>query len=462
MAFAAFLSALAVPEPDLALGILLIAAAALFVVTARPGLIVLVTTAVTVIHPSVWPQLGTFSEYVVHFGDVCLLVVCATVLLRYARLHRTPVLLLLALLVLFGVTRNALSNGSESTASFFRVMEPVIVWAVVGRSLPRDFGLWRWARWSLLGVLATVPLFGDTAYRWSGLPGGPNEVALIAAVLVVLGAAESSPAARTLFLVSGVIGLFGARGIGASAGALAGLAVLAIGRREQLRAMRTTRGIRLLVLVGAAVSAFLFIPRIRPDLHITLWVHTSQAESFWGAFGAANPLVGSGWSQMDSDALMDTYRITHIAGLHNVYLDIAVYLGMVGSVLFLMLLWHIWRPGDLVTRAVLCATAVWFNTTGAYPCAGWGMLGLAVAAASCRVTPRSGPEAPTDRTSPRTYGEVLPAPAGSGTAAVSAPAQGTALTKTLSTRNQQAVLSASRHSEPHANAAAVRSGPGQN
>ena len=96
-------------------------------------------------------------------------------------------------------------------------------------------------------------------------------------------------------------------------------------------------------------------------------------------------MVGGGWSQVDPTALMDTYRYTHLEGLHNVYLDIAVYLGIIGSGMFLMLLWHTWRPRDLVTRAVLVATVVWFNTTGAFPCAGWGVLGLAVAASTCRI-----------------------------------------------------------------------------
>jgi hypothetical protein len=394
------LAALAAASPGHALGILLLTGAALFVITARPGLIVLVMTMAAVIHPSAWPPLGALWGGTFHFGDATFVVVCFAALLRCRSVPRAPVLKVLAAFLLFGLLRSVTAHGFENALSFLRVMEPVIAGAVVSLSLPRDFDLWRWARWGLLGALATVPLFGSTMDRWYGLPGGSNEVALVAAVLVVIGAAESNKAARALFVASGLVGLLGARGIGAAAGALAGLAVLALGRSKQVQSVGTKRGINLLVFACAAAAAFLLIPVIRPDMHLTLQIHTLQAESFWGAFEATNPLVGSGWSQVDPTALMDTYRYTHLEGLHNVYLDIAVYLGLIGSGMFLMLLWHTWCPRDLVTRAVLVATVVWFNTTGAFPCAGWGVLGMAVAASACR-TPALGREKSTVPTPPR-------------------------------------------------------------
>lgn len=441
------LAALAATSPGHALGILLFAGTALFVITAGPGPIVLVMTAAAVIHPTAWPPLGALWGGTFHYGDATLLVVCATALLRCTSAPRAPVLKVLTAFLLFGVVRSATAYGLDNTLSFLRVMEPVIAGAVVSLSLPRDFDLWRWARWGLLGALATVPLFGNTMDRWYGLPGGSNEVALVAAVLLVIGAAEPNKFARTLFVASGLVGLFGARGIGAAAGALAGLAVLALGRSKRVQGVGAKHGINLLVFACAVTSAVMLIPVIRPDMHLTLQIHTLQAESFWGAFEATNPMVGSGWSQVDPTALTDTYRYTHLEGLHNVYLDIAVYLGIIGSGMFLMLLWHTWRPRDLVTRAVLVATVVWFNTTGAFPCAGWGVLGMAVAASACR-TPGFGREEST------TYSGVR-------TSAFGALTGGIVATRTRSTRNQQAVLNASRHKEPHAKANVMRSGPAQ-
>ncbi|MGW0697746.1 hypothetical protein ACWD0A_00015 [Streptomyces sp. NPDC002867] len=386
MACSGLLAVAAVAGPYPAPGVLLLAGAVLFVCLAPRGLIVVVTTIAAVIHQAAWPQLGTFLGGTLHTGDAVFVAVCVAALLRCSSAPRTPVLKFLVVFLLFGVARTVLNNGAESTLSFVRVMQPVVAGAVVGLVLHRDFDLWRFVRWGLLAVLVTVPLFGDTTGRWSGLPGGPNEVALVAAVLVVLGAADSSRAARALFVLSGLVGLFGSRGIGASAGALAGLAVLALGRRQWNRAAGTHRGVNILVVLVAAASAVVLIPQVRPDLHVTLWVHTVQAESFWGAFEATNPLLGSGWSQVDPSALVDAYRSTHIEGLHNVYLDIAVYLGAVGASLFLVILWHAWRPRDMATRAVLVTTLVWFNTTGAYPCAGWGILGLVVAASACQAS----------------------------------------------------------------------------
>lgn len=366
------LTALAAANPGHALVILLLTGAALFVIIAGPGLIVLATTIVAVIHPTAWPELGKLWGGTFHYGDAAFVVVCFAALLRCTSAPRAPVLKVLTAFLLVGVARSATAHGLENTLSFLRVMEPVIAGAVVSLSLPREFDLWRWARWGLLGALAAVPLFGNTIDRWYGLPGGSNEVGLVAAVLVIIGAAESNKIAKTLFVASGLVGLFGARGIGASVGALAGLAVLSLGRSKRVQNVGARRGINLLVFACAAASAFLLIPVIRPDMHLTLQIHKLQADSFWGAFEATNPIVGGGWSQVDPTALMDTYRYTHLEGLHNVYLDIAVYLGIIGSGMFLMLLWHTWRPRDLVTRAVLVTTVVWFNTTGAFPCAGWG------------------------------------------------------------------------------------------
>ncbi|KDN75063.1 hypothetical protein DF19_26260 [Streptomyces olindensis] len=364
---------------EIAISVLLPPAVVLFMVIAPPGLLVLMTAVVLVISPTAWPHLGELGGADVYLGDAFLLLFGLAALLRVRHHRGMPVLGAVAAFVLYGLVRGMLGSATESTVTFLRIVEPVLAGTAVGLLLPRGFGLWRTARWALLGVLATVPFVGDTHIRWSGLPGGPNEVALVAAVLVVLGAAATSKSARSLLVLSGLWGLVGTRGIIASAAALTGLAVLSLGRR--LRTQRGEKGlVHPLTIACAAVVACLVVPRIRPDLDVTIYVHTTQAQSFWSTFASTNPLIGGGWSEGDSQALVDAYRRTDLLGLHNVYLDIAVFLGVVGLGLFLLVLWCAWRSSDRLTRAVLVTVAVWFNTTGAFPGVGWGLLGLVVAA----------------------------------------------------------------------------------
>ncbi|MGW5851219.1 hypothetical protein ACWFQ8_25285 [Streptomyces sp. NPDC055254] len=390
---------------ELALSILLPSAAVLFMAIAPPWLILLMTAVVVVISPTAWPHLGVVGGADVYLGDALLVLFSLAGLLRIRDRSSRPVLGAVGAFVLYGLVRDVLGGHAESTMTFLRIIEPVMVCAAVGLLLPRGFDLWRTARWALLGVLATVPLFGDTRIRWSGLPGGPNDVALVAAVLVVLGVATTNKPLRALFVLSGLWGLVGTRGITASLAALAGVAVLSLGRRQQARSGE--RGLlHPLTLACAATVACLAIPKIRPDLDVTLYVHTTQAQSFWSAMASTNPLIGGGWSSVDSEALVSAYRHTYLLGLHNVYLDMAVFLGGVGVGLFLLVLWRAWLTSDRLTRAVLVVVAVWFNTTGAFPGVGWGILGLVVAACAGRASPSapSGgvapPQAVTDPAAP--------------------------------------------------------------
>lgn len=366
-------------QTGLVLSVLLPSTVVLFMVVAPPWLIVLMTAAVVAISPTAWPRLGELGGADVYLGDVLLVLFSLTALLRARRHPGMPVLGAVGAFVLYGLVRGILGSDAESTVTFLRVMEPVMAGAAVGVFLPRGLGLWHTARWALLGVLATVPFSGDTRIRWSGLPGGPNEVALVAAVLVVLGVAATSKPVRSLFVLGGLWGLVGSRGITALAAALAGVAVLSLGWSRWVR--RGEKGpVHPLTIACAAIAACLLVPRIRPDLDVTIYVHTAQAQSFWSSLASTNPLIGGGWSVQDSEALAGAYRLTDLRGLHNVYLDTPVFLGVVGLGLFLLVLWRAWRSGDLITRAVLVTVAVWFNTTGAFPGVGWGILGLVVAA----------------------------------------------------------------------------------
>ncbi|MEV1068824.1 hypothetical protein [Streptomyces sp. NPDC050263] len=366
-------------QVHLIVGVALLIGVLLFIGTAQPRLVLLLTGVFVVTPPTAWPRVGQLGEATIHVSDVLLVLLAFASLIHPRRRRPTPVLKVLGVFLLLGVFRSSLGEGPGSTASFLRVVEPVVAGAAVGLLLPRDCDVWRTVRWALFGVLAAVPLFGETFPRWYGLPGGPNEVALVAAVLVVLGVAESNKGLKILFFCGGMVGLIGSKGILASAGALAGVTVLSLARRSHSREARTSR-INPWTIVGAMVCAGWAIPLLRPDMAVTFQIHATQAQSFWPTMAATNPLFGGGWTTADRDALMSTYLQTHIYGLHNVYLDVAAFLGVFGLFTFLLLLWRAWRNSDRLTRAVLATVAVWFNTTGAFPGVGWGILGLVVAA----------------------------------------------------------------------------------
>ncbi|WP_067021503.1 GNAT family N-acetyltransferase [Streptomyces dysideae] len=367
-------------QENLALVIVLPIGAVFVIVAAPPRIVLILAAVVALVSPTAWPSMGDLGGATVRLGDLLVLLIGITCLVRPRPDRHMPVLRAMGALLIFGVLRSSLAGGIPTVSSFLRVMEFVVAGAALGLFLPRGFDVWRRARWVLLGVLVTVPLSGYTSTRWSGLPGGPNEVALLAAVLVVLGFAEGSKPVKCLLVFSGLLFLFGSRGIAASAGGLVGLAVLSMHRRGHFRWRSQQGRINPLVVIGVAVGTVFVLPVIRPDMGVTLKVHSLQATSFGPAFAATNPLVGGGWSLVNREALVDAYRQTNIMGLHNVYLCMAVFLGAIGLAMFLMLLWCAWRHGDRVTRAVLVTVAVWFNTIGAFPGAGWGILGLVVAA----------------------------------------------------------------------------------
>ncbi|MGW5667236.1 hypothetical protein [Micromonospora sp. NPDC003776] len=362
----------------------LVAAAALaivaflFVLTAPVGLIILTWCIGALVSPSNLPRLATISGVELYLGDLLLVVSAIAALRHLARKRRSapiygaPVVLTASIVALGLVTSDV-----SGRLSLLRVFLPVIAGLVIGLALPGGDDLWRVARWVFPALIITVPLVGGMSTpRWSGLAGGSNETALIAAITLVLGVAQRSRAAKVLLLSIGLAGLIGAKGITALLAALVGIAVLrrAHASRWASHLARFARSVPVAVLAAAAL---LLIPVVRPDVLTTVREHVRQAAGFSQAYGnQGNLLVGTSWSKEDDRAFADTA----VKGLHNTYLDITLFLGLFGILLFLLLLYAvIWRA-DALTRAVACVVAVWFNTIGAFPGPGWGVLGLVIGA----------------------------------------------------------------------------------
>lgn len=228
--------------------------------------------------------------------------------------------------------------------------------------------LWRAVRWWALISIATAPLLMEGS-RWSGLPGGPNELGLLCAALVVLAFAQPSRW-RYAQVAIGFVGLAGAASVSSGIAVAVGLLVLRPGRAPSMLKF---------VLVGGAA----LIVASRPDLLLTIAVHGDQAKVAWGVLNETNWLTGGGWlhgSQFIASGPLDTrYGTVLYDTVHNTYLQLLTDTGMIGLGLFLAALYGIWRRSDHVGRAVLAVVAVWLNTTAAFPGPVWGLLGVVLA-----------------------------------------------------------------------------------
>jgi hypothetical protein len=238
--------------------------------------------------------------------------------------------------------------------------------------------MWRAVRWWAIASILTAPLLtGDLSARWTGLPGGPNELGLLAAMLVVL--AYSAPVGtrwRVAQVALGFAGLAVTQSISAGVAALLGVFLL-----RPYRPMRIPSPSALKVALAAGVVA---VVATRPDLVETLTVHGDQAAATAGVLESTDWLTGGGWlhgaEQLVGGSIDTDYSSVLFDSVHNVYLQLLTDTGLIGLGLFLAALLATWRQSDRRGRAALATVAVWLNTTGAYPNAAWGLLGLVVAA----------------------------------------------------------------------------------
>lgn len=355
--------------------VVLSVATILFIIAGRTRLVVWVMGAGFLVAPTTWPLLASLGPIDVYVGDLLLAVATVAALIRTKTSAQSKIVFVLVLFIVFGVAR------SEPTGiiSFLRVVEPIIAGVALGLFLPPKYDLWRDVRWMCLTIIATTPLFGSMTSRWSGLSGDANSIALIASVTVILGITQRDVVTRTLLVAVGLTGLIGARGITATIALVAGIATLSI-LGQKVMFLGKLRRISASLVLAFSCTAALLIPLLRVDGALTLKVHIDQASLFWNAFANVNPFVGGGWDS--TDPAVFTYTI--LKDLHNVYLDMIIYLGVLGVTLFGMLLVLMMRGSDPVTRAVLITAVVWLNTMGAFPGVGWGIIGLTIAMAISR------------------------------------------------------------------------------
>jgi hypothetical protein len=370
---ALFVGAAVTPGNEPALVLLVVAAGVPVFLLAAPDRLVALTLAVAVLSvPEAWPTLASPGGVDISVGDALAMLAVTTALLRRkASLSHS----LGVAVVLFLVT-GVVNSDWDGAMAFLRMALPLAFGVSLGVFARPGLDLWRDVRWLCVLLVATAPLISDSAARWAGFPGGPNEVGLVAAVLTVLGAAEPRRPVKLVLVAVGLAGLAGSKGIVSTIAMIAGLAMLSrLSPGGRLTRTRMSRVHPLLIVVSALV-AVVVIPAVRPDLPVTLSVHAVQAGVFGTVVGQGDPLLGAGWAQVDPAA----FTGTPLRELHNVYLDVAAYLGLLGLVLFGLILLPVVRRADPLTRAVLCTVVVWFNTTGAFRGAGWGMLGLVLAA----------------------------------------------------------------------------------
>lgn len=368
--------------------------AALTVLIRAPArLIVWMAGAGVLVAPGAWPIVASVAGLDVMVGD--LLAILATL---SAVLHqrRRPWWLAFAVIVVLAVWA-ALRSEAAGDAAFARIVLPLLVMLAVSSALPEDYDLRRDLRWFPIVVLMSVPLLGGLDLtRWSSIAGGSNETGLVGALAIILGFTYTGGWRYCLWPV-GLVLLGGSAAIAATVATGAGLVYYAVAPRIASR--RLGSGSPLLALCGI-VAAAAVVPMLRVDLMNTIDAHLFQGSKLWVMLEIGNPTVGLGWGNVDRGAFVDS----DVVGLHNVYLDVLVYLGIVGAVLFVSLLLLTWVRGDTVTRAFLLVWAVWVNTTGAFPGAPWGVLGMVITFAhlSHHRIPRAKPAAQQTWGSPST------------------------------------------------------------
>jgi hypothetical protein len=235
--------------------------------------------------------------------------------------------------------------------------------------------MWRAVRWWAVISICTAPVFVDdptSGYRWTGLPGGPTDLGLIAAALIIL--AYAAPPETRWRLTQIAIGFGGLAATFSVSGGFAAIVGVTLLRRDRL------------LFKLALVAGVVVVLTRRPDLFTTLDVHAGQASTTVPILEDTNWFTGGGWlhgaDYIATQPLdVEFYNsVVLLETVHNVYLQLLTDTGMIGLGLFLAALLWTWRRSERTSRAVLAAIAVWLNTTGAYPSAAWGLMGLVVAA----------------------------------------------------------------------------------
>lgn len=362
---------LATHNPALVTSLIGVAVVGWVLFASPPRVLVWIAGAGVLVAPGVWPILVTVAGVDVLLGDVLIALAVLAALVRH---RQRRVWWLAAALVVMLACWAVLRSEPSGDLAFARIVLPLLVMLAVTPALPEGFDLRRDLRWFPIATLVSVPLVGGLSLlRWSSIAGGSNETGLIGAAAILLGFTYRD-GWRYLLWAVGLMLLGGSAAIAASLAAGAGIVYYAVAPKVASRNLGS--GSPLLALWGLTLGVTI-VPLLRVDVVDTIDAHLFQISKLGRVLEAGNPTLGLGWGNIDRAAFFNS----DVVGLHNVYLDVFAYLGVIGAVPFAGLLVAVWIRGDVVARTLLIAWAVWVNTAGAFPGIAWGFLGFVIAAA---------------------------------------------------------------------------------
>jgi O-antigen ligase len=229
-------------------------------------------------------------------------------------------------------------------------------------------------------IEGTTPIGG----RVSGMH-GPNELALVSGMLVLIATfavGRRRPALCALLIVAGVISLLLAKSVGVFVGTGAALAVGAAFSRAGSGLQRASSfGLAVVVAAALVIGAVqLLRPDATPGSSGFNYNSTSQ-RVIVGAAGIEiferNPVIGVGWRRSDAPdvigardinidlrhrfpgARQDFFPDVTPASVHNTYVQVLAELGLVGFVLFAVMLVAIFAGVRRVLRGVPPGDPLW-------------------------------------------------------------------------------------------------------
>ena len=332
--------------------------------------------AILCIGATTLPVVASIGGIDLQVGDIALILVAATCLVRGPAMPRHSEIIVWAILLLtWGILRTMWVPFSIS--SYLRLFLPVLVMPLLVRVAPPG-----WRPWTALRIVAIVIVLEAAVEslpalpaRWGSIAGGPAETGLVSAVLVTLSAAmPKGDRSRLIGLMIGSIGILGTRSIMSAIAVAFALAYLAIARSGA----GTRRGLSVLAIGALVVTVFSATLALRQPSGAgvpaaqTLEFHSRLAGQVSDAFAKVDPIIGGGWGA--SRSLTTTEGPTgQSLALHNVYLDWLVDLGITGLALLFVWLWVLFRAAELDGRIVVVTTAIWSNVANASPTIGWSM-----------------------------------------------------------------------------------------
>jgi hypothetical protein len=358
-------------------GVAAAAVVAVYVVVALPPRhLTAVAIAVTLVSVTRFPLLMSIGDVEIRLAEAFLMLIGVACFLRGRRIPEYDVYWWALLFIGWGAAR-FYGPFPTGNIAFLKLAEPLIISLAISRVAPPTFDVWRVVRWVAVASVVTAPFFtANLLNRWSALVGEPNQHGLLSAILLVLALSLPPSRSRMLQIVIAAIGMLTSASITSTVAATAGVAATGLWTPRSERARRALSPAALITVIPVA---FIVVSVLRPDILLTLSIHSGQAYAIIPVLSVINPIFGGGWTF--SAAYVTTLGLK-LGSIHNVYLQLVADLGMIGIGFFVGLLVAAFRVcTDTRTRAVLVMLAIWLNSAGAFPGSPWGVLAAVLLAA---------------------------------------------------------------------------------